>query len=193
MKFHGAGKLLFGWLGRLIRVAIGSLAAIGLISAAWSTLYLADAAPSSCPLSPNAGVVRLVVAPGAVAAGRAVHFRIDNSRGPTLTYGADYGIQQCLAGVWKLAPFSPTTFTKQRIAQRPSRGRWQGVPIPTTAAIGEYRIRKAVSDGTGGLWLYHDFDVVDGTPYTKAARPRPAVGDLTLLVARKLKTDTGAA
>jgi len=119
----------------------------------------ADAAPSSCVPSPDAGVVRLVVAPGAVAAGRAVHFRIDNSRGPTLTYGADYSIQRCVAGVWELAPFSPTAFIRQRIAQRPSRGRWQRVPIPTTAAIGEYRVRKAVSDGMEGRWLYDDFDV----------------------------------
>jgi hypothetical protein len=143
-----------------IYVAIGALAAVGLVSAASPVTDSANAASQSCAPSPDAGVVRLVVAPGSVVAGQAVHFRIDNSRGPTLTYGADYSIQQCVAGVWKLAPFSPTGFTKQRIAQRPSRGRWQRIPIPTTAAAGEYRVRKSVNDGMRGRWLYDGFDVV---------------------------------
>jgi hypothetical protein len=150
---------MFMRLRVLIYVTIGVLAAVGLMSAASPTTDSANGVPRSCAPSPNAGVVRLVVAPGSVVAGQAVHFRIDNSRGPTLTYGVDYSIQQCVAGVWKLAPFSPTGFTKQRIAQRPSRGRWRRVPIPTTAAAGEYRVRKSVSDGMRGRWLYDDFDV----------------------------------
>ncbi len=155
-----SGKLTFVRLRILTYVAIGVLAVVGVMSAAWPTTDSANAASQLCVPSPDAGVVRLVVVPGSVAAGQAVHFRIDNSRGPTLTYGADYSIQQCVAGVWKLAPFSPTAFTRQLIQQRPSRGRWQRVPIPTTATVGEYRLRKSVSDGMGARWLYCDFDVV---------------------------------
>src|SRR5690349_8163695 len=145
---------MFVRLRMLKYIAIGALAAVGLMLAASPTTDSASGAVQSCPPPPDAGVVRLVVAPRSVAAGQAVHFRIDNSRGPTLTYGVDYSIQQCVDGAWKLAPFSPTVFTKQRIRQRPSRGRWRRVPIPTTAAAGEYRVRKSVNDGTWGRWLY---------------------------------------
>jgi hypothetical protein len=145
---------------RLHLWVITSLMAAGLMSATSSTTDSANAASQMCIPSSDGRDVRLVVAPGSVAAGQAVHFRIDNSRGPTIIYGADYSVQQCVAGVWKLAPFSPTVFPKQRIAQRPSRGRWQRVPIPATAVAGEYRIRKSVNDGTRGRWLYDDFDIV---------------------------------
>lgn len=144
----------------VICVGIGVLAAVGLMSAASPTTDSANAVPQPCVPSLDGRAVRLVVAPGSVAAGQATHVRIDNSQGPTITYGAHYSIQQCVAGVWELAPFSPTVFTRQRIRQRPSRGRWQRVPIPITAEVGEYRIRKSIDDGMGGRWLYDDFDVV---------------------------------
>jgi hypothetical protein len=110
------GKLMIARLQRLIYVAIGVLATAGLMSPVSSTADSANAASQSCAPSPNARVVRLVVAPGSVVAGQAVHFRIDNSKGPKITYGKAYSIQQCVAGVWKLAPFSPAVFPKQKIA-----------------------------------------------------------------------------
>ena len=163
---------MFVRLRMLIYMAIGALAAVGLMSAASPTTDSASGAFQSCAPPPDAGVVRLVVAPGSVVAGQVVHFRIDNSRGPTLTYGVDYSIQQCVSGVWQLAPFSPTVFTRQRIRQRPSRGRWRRVPIPTTAAAGQYRVRKSVNDGIRGRWLYDDFDVVAPTSARRAGVPR---------------------
>jgi hypothetical protein len=114
----------------------------------------------SCVPRTNTGVVRLVLAPGSVAAGQEVHFRIDNSTGPAITFGTPFSVQQCIAGTWVLASFSPPgPWTKQLIRQRPSRGRWRSLEIPTTAAAGEYRIRKSVSAGEGGRWLYADFRV----------------------------------
>lgn len=163
---------MFVRLRMLIYVAIAALAAVGLMSAVSPTTGSANGVHRSCAPTPDAGVIRLVVAPGSVVAGQAVHFRIDNSRGPTLTYGVDYSIQQCVSGVWQLAPFSPKVFTRQRIRQRPSRGRWRKVPIPTTALAGEYRIRKSVNDGMRGRWLYGSFDIVIDTRARKAGVPR---------------------
>lgn len=156
-------RLSFVPLRMLIYVAIGILAAVGLMSAASPTTDSADGAPRSCAPSPDAGEVRLIVAPKSVAAGQATHFRIDNMKGPTIIYGPGYSIQECVAGVWALAPFSPMGAARVRIVQRPSRGRWQRVQIPTTAAAGEYRIRKSVSEGMQGRWLYDDFDVAAPT------------------------------
>lgn len=113
----------------------------------------------SCPPSQAGGMVRMVVAPRSIEAGQSMHFRIDNSLGPTVFYGTDYSIQECVAGVWMLAPFTPTVSTRQRIAQRPGRGRWSSVPIPTTAEGGEYRIRKVVGSEEGNRWLYGQFGV----------------------------------
>jgi hypothetical protein len=150
-------------LQTLMRVAIGIVAAVGLISVASPTTDLTSAASQGCRLSPTAGVVRLIVTPGSVAAGGAAHFRIDNSKGPTLTYGAGYSIQQCVSGVWKLAPFSPTAFTKQRTRQRPSHGRWRGIPIAPDATTGKYRIRKSVEIGMRAHWLYANFTIASHT------------------------------
>jgi hypothetical protein len=141
-------------------VVIGVLAVVGLVPPVSAMTYTASAVPRSCPPSPDAGAIGLAVAPRSVTPGRTVHFQIDNSRAPTLTYGADYSIQECVVGVWKLAPFSPTVFTRQLIQQRPSRGRWWRVRIPTTTAIGKYRVRKTVSAGRRTRWLYGEFAVV---------------------------------
>jgi hypothetical protein len=106
-----------------------------------SVVSLADAsapiAPGSCTRLPEAVAVRLVVTPASIAAGQKVHFRVDNTAGPMITYGADYSIQECVAGTWRLAPFSPTAATRQRIRQRPGRGQWWDAPTPTTAAAGQ--------------------------------------------------------
>jgi hypothetical protein len=120
----------------------------------------AAAASGSCRPTPKAKTVKLVLTPGAVAAGKAIHYRIDNSAGPTITYGPGYSIQECVASVWVLAPFSPPGAARVKIAQRPSRGRWEAVPIPATAIVGQYRVRKSVSTEEGGRSLYGEFDIV---------------------------------
>lgn len=122
------------------------------------------------------GAVKLVVAPGSVAAGQRAHFRVDNSKGPTITYGAAYRIQECMAGVWMLAPFSPTAATRQRICQRRGRGRWWRAPIPATAAVGRYRIRKLVEVEGSGRWLYGDFDVIAHTSARRTGMPQNPAG-----------------
>jgi hypothetical protein len=141
--------------------AIVGLVAAGLISLASAASEAAAGAFESCATSPDAGTVRSVAAPESALAGQAVHFRIDNSKGPAITYGTPYSVQECLAGVWVLASFSPAgPWTKQKIAQKPSHGRWRSVLIPTTAAAGQYRIRKSAWDGERWHSLYGDFDVV---------------------------------
>lgn len=141
--------------------AAGALVFVGLVSLAPGTGEAAAGARQSCAPSPDKGTVRLIVAPKSAVAGQAVHFRIDNSEGPAITYGTPYGVQECLEGVWVLASFSPPgPWTRQKIAQRPSRGRWQSIQIPTTAVPGEYRIRKSVQVSERGRWLYGHFDVV---------------------------------
>jgi hypothetical protein len=114
-----------------------------------------------CAPTPDAGALRLVVAPGSIAAGQAAHYRIDNSTGPPITYGTPFSIQECVAGVWVLASFNPSgPWTKPLFLQRPGRGRWRSVQIPTKAAAGDYRIRKSVRAGGRGRWLYGEFVVV---------------------------------
>jgi hypothetical protein len=150
-------------LGRLARhwsLAINVLMAAGLLSVVSLAAASGQTNRGSCPPTPRAVPVKLVVATRSVAAGEPVHFRVDNTAGPTITYGADYSIQECVAGAWTLAPFSPTAATRQRIRQRPSRGRWWHAPIPSTAATGRYRIRKSVEVGRSVRWLYGDFSVV---------------------------------
>lgn len=146
---------------RLLRhPGAAALVFAGLVSFVPGAGEAAAGARQSCAPSPDAGTVRLVVAPKSAVAGQAVHFRIDNSEGPAITYGTHYGVQECLDGVWVLASFNPPGWTRQKIAQMPSRGRWQSVQIPTTAVPGEYRIRKSVQVSERGRWLYGDFDVV---------------------------------
>lgn len=142
--------------------AVTALVAAGLVSMASAASAGAKTGTvESCSASPDAKEVKLAVGPESIAAGQTVHFRIDNSKGPTVTYGTPYSVQECLGGVWVLASFSPPgPWTKQLIRQRPSRGRWRSVLIPTTAAAGHYRIRKSVRIGESGRWLYDDFDVV---------------------------------
>lgn len=149
---------------RSIRVclAIGTLTMVGLLSVILPALASDAIAVGPCAPTPDAVAVRLVIAPKSAAAGQRVHFRVDNTAGPTITYGADYSIQECVAGVWRLAAFSPTVATKQRIRQRQGRGRWWDAPIPADAATGHYRIRKMVEVGRNGRWLYGDFGV-DGS------------------------------
>lgn len=157
-------------------LVIGALTVAGLLSVVSPASGSAMIEPRSCAPTPEAAGIRLVVAPDSVIAGQSVHYRVDNRKGPTITYGADYSIQECVAGVWMLAPFSPTVFPKQKIAQLPSRGRWWRVPIPTTAAAGEYRVRKSVNDGMRGRWLYDGFDVVADTSARQAGAPRNPPG-----------------
>lgn len=145
-------------LGCLV-AAVASAGFVGVAAGASS------GAPHSCNLSPKPKTIKLVVAPMKIAAGEAVHFRIDNSTGPPVLYGTPYSIQECVAGVWVLAPFDPPgPWTKQLIAQRPSRGKWQVVQVPTTAAAGEYRIRKSIRTDESNRWLYGNFSV--GSPGT---------------------------
>lgn len=143
-----------------IPLAIGAISMAVLLSVVSSATGSATKAPGSCAPTPEAIAIRLVVAPGSGVAGQKEHFRVDNTAGPTITYGANYSIQECVAGVWNLAPFSPTAATRQRIRQRPGRGRWWGVPIPATAVSGQYRIRKVVEVERSGRWLYGTFDIV---------------------------------
>jgi hypothetical protein len=147
---------------RMLRyAAVAALVVTGLVSIASAANGVVASAPDPCPPSYSASGIDLVAAPESVAAGQSEHFRIDNSKGPAVTYGTPYAIQECLSGVWVLAPFSPRgPWTKQLIRQRPSRGRWCGFLIPATAATGEYRVRKAVDVGSRGRWLYGDFGVV---------------------------------
>ena len=140
---------------------VAGLVAAGLISLAPWASEAAAGALESCAPSPDAGTVRLVVAPKSAVPGHAVHFRIDNSRGPGITYGTPYSVQECVGGVWVLAAFSPPgPWTKQKFGQRPGHGRWQRVEIPMTAVAGQYRIRKSVQVEEEGRSLYGDFDVV---------------------------------
>lgn len=113
----------------------------------------------SCARRPNTGVLSLLVAAESVPPGQTVRFQVDKSTGPTIMYGVDYSVQQCVAGVWMLAPFSPELFTRQRIQQSGHAGSWWNAPIPGDAVPGEYRIRKSVWDG--GYWhrLYGEFEV----------------------------------
>jgi hypothetical protein len=147
---------------RMLRYAVVAvLVAASLVSIVWAASAEATGGLESCPSSPDAKGVRLVVGPESVAAGQTVHFRIDNSTGPTVTYGSPYGVQECLGGVWVLSSFSPPgPWPKQLIRQRPSHGRWQSVEVPMTAVAGQYRIRKSVQFGERGHSLYGDFDVV---------------------------------
>jgi hypothetical protein len=147
-------------------LAIGALTVSGLLSVVSLAAASGLIHHGSCAPTPEAIAVRLVVASGSTAAGQRVHFRVDNTTGPTITYGADYSIQECVAGAWRLAPFSPTAATRQRIRQRPSRGRWWDAPTPATAAAGHYRIRKLVEVGRSGRWLYGDFDLIAQTGAT---------------------------
>jgi hypothetical protein len=140
-------------------LAIGTLTTAGLLAVILPAFASGTVAVGQCAPTPEAVAVRLVVAPGSVAPGQRVHFRVDNTAGPTITYGADYGIQECVNGVWRLAVFSPTVATKQRIRQRQGRGRWWDAPIPADAATGRYRIRKMVEVGRNSRWLYGDFGV----------------------------------
>lgn len=140
-------------------VAIAALTAAGLLAVASPATGAATVAPGSCAPTPEARRLSLVVAPGSLAAGQTVHFRIDNSTASAITYGPGYSIQECVAGVWMLAPFSPLGEARVKILQRPGRGRWQGAPTPTTAAAGEYRIRKSIAVGRRGRWIYGDFAI----------------------------------
>jgi hypothetical protein len=163
-------------LGRLTRHwsrAINVWMAAGLLSVVSLATASGQTNRGSCPPTPKAVAVRLVVAPGSTAAGETVHFRVDNTAGPTITYGANYSIQECVAGAWTLAPFSPKAATRQRIRQRPGRGRWWIAPTPTTAATGHYRIRKLVGIGRRGRWLYGNFDIA--AQGNSAAQGRPMV------------------
>jgi hypothetical protein len=153
-------------------LAISALTVAGVVSVVAPVRGSAPNDLGSCPPTPRAVAVRLVVAPGSGTAGEPIHFRVDNTAGPTITYGAGYSIQECVAGVWMLAPFSPTAATRQRIRQRPSRGRWWDVRIPADAATGRYRIRKVVEVGRSGRWLYGDFDIVPQTSGRGAASAR---------------------
>ncbi len=140
--------------------AVAFLVAAGLVSIG-ATSEAAIGPSDSCPSPPAARGINLVVASKSVAAGQAVHFRIDNSNGAAITYGTPYSVQECVAGKWLPASFSPPgPWTRQKIGQRPGPGRWQSVLVPTTAVAGRYRIRKVVAFGEGGHWLYGDFDVV---------------------------------
>lgn len=157
-------------------LAVGALSLAGLLSVVSPAAGSATIAPGSCAPTPEVGAVKLVVAPGSVAAGQRVHFRVDNTEGPTITYGAEYGIQECVAGVWRLAPFSPTAATRQRIRQRRGRGRWWSAPISDTAATGQYRIRKLVEVERSSRWLYGDFDVAAPTSARQAGLSRNPLG-----------------
>lgn len=42
--------------------------------------------------------------PGTLAAGQATHFRIDNLKGPAITYGPGYSIQECVGVSGHLRP-----------------------------------------------------------------------------------------
>jgi hypothetical protein len=150
-------------LPRHRQLAINALTVAGLLSVVSPATASAPIDLGSCPPTPKAAAVKLVVPPRSAAAGEPVHFRVDNTAGPTITYGADYSIQECVAGAWRLAPFSPTAATRQRIRQRPSRGRWWDALTPATAATGHYRIRKLVEIGRRGRWLYGDFDLIAQT------------------------------
>jgi hypothetical protein len=124
----------------------------------------AGASAASCPPLPASSDLRLVVTPQVLAAGGVAHYRIDNSDGPAIRFGASLSIQQCVAGSWVLAPFSPTIFTKQRFGQRPGRGGWFSVSIPADAAAGSYRIRKRVSALDRWRSLYGRFTLSTATP-----------------------------
>lgn len=143
-----------------VYLAFLALAAAGLLSIILPAVGSARVTSGSCAPTPQPGAVRLIVARGSVTVGESVHFRVDNTKGPPITYGADYSIQECVAGVWRLAPFSPAAATRQRIRQRRGRGRWWDAPIPGDAQAGEYRIRKRVEVETRGRWLYRDFAIV---------------------------------
>lgn len=153
-------------------VAIGILAAVGCVSAVAATRETASAASQPCAPSPGAGAIELFVAPGSVPAGQATHFRIENIRGPAIIYGPGYSVQECVAGAWTLAPFSPTAEARVRIVQRPSRGRWQRVQIPATAVAEKYRVRKSVSADGRGRWLYGEFEIVAPTGARRAGVPQ---------------------
>jgi hypothetical protein len=116
---------------------------------------------SPCPASAQRGAIRMAVSPVSVSPGQALRYRIDNSAGPTITYGTPYSVQVCLGGVWVLAPFSPQgPWTKQRIRQGPSHGRQWSVQLPDGVASGAYRIRKEVATANSVRWLYAPFSVV---------------------------------
>lgn len=117
-------------------------------------------ASASCPKQSNTGSIKVVVVPRSVSLGQEVRFQIENPRGPAVAYGAEFSIQQCVDGIWMLAPFSPEVFTKQRIEQPAGKkGPWSRVQIPTDAASGAYRIRKSVWDGERWRSLAGEFRV----------------------------------
>jgi hypothetical protein len=149
-------------LGTLRNVAVAALVGSGLVSvAAAAGAAAAPGAAETCPPSPKSTRVELIAAPESVVAGESVHFRIDNSTGPGITYGTPYAIQQCLGGVWVLASFSPPgPWIKPLLGQNPGPGTWWSAPTPTTAPAGRYRIRKSVRFDERGHSLYDDFDVV---------------------------------
>lgn len=141
-------------------IAICTIAVAGLLPVATPVTASGPIDHGSCPPTPKSVAVKLVIAPRSIVAGEPLHFRVDNTSGPTITYGADYNVQECVDGVWILAPFSPTVATRQRIRQRPGRGRWWDVATPSIAEAGRYRIKKLVEIGRNGRWLYEKFNIV---------------------------------
>lgn len=167
--FLRGGKIVGVSLRIQGNLAIGALAVAGLLLLVSPESPLAATPPGSCGPSPQAHALKLVVASQSVPAGQTLQFRVDNIAGPTIVYGADYAIQECLNGVWVLAPFSPKSATRQRIRQRPSRGRWWNAPISSTAESGAYRIRKAVQVEGRRRWLYGEFEVISDVSARRAA------------------------
>jgi hypothetical protein len=139
-------------------VALASAAAIFCLTTAPRSKAGAGAA-GGCPSNPRSAVVRVTVTPDPIAPGQTLRFRLDDTGGRWLTYGADYSIQQCVAGVWSLAPFSPEIFTRQLIHQLSGRGKWWEARTPAEAEGGRYRIRKPVRYDGGGHWLYGEFEM----------------------------------